>query len=160
MYISSSTVTLTSCTFNSNNAVRRVVYVVWLMLQFLTSLFLSLFLSVAIRMCVKWRCCAGRLADVARTNLCISFSVLSVDFSKCVKRRRCSGRFADANNTNLFFLVSVVSFDFSLYVKCRRFSYRFLILQVLKSPCPFFLSISECAYSVDVDQRLADVVNS
>ncbi len=79
MYISSSTVTLTSCTFTSNTAVRCYVQFGCLMLQTLTSLFLSLFCrSVDFRMCVNCRRCLGQLPDVENTNLSlpVSFSNL------------------------------------------------------------------------------------
>ena len=79
MRIYSSTVTLTSCTFTSNTAVRCVVLVGWLMLQILTSLFLSLFCrSVDFRECVNCRRCSGLSPDVANTNLSFSVSFLSV----------------------------------------------------------------------------------
>ena len=87
MYIFSSTVTLTSCTFTSNTAVRRVVQVGCLMLQILTSLFLSLFCrSVDFRLCVNCRRCSGRLADLANTNLSLPVSLLSVGRFQTVRK--------------------------------------------------------------------------
>ena len=87
MCIFSSTVTLTSCTFTSNTAVRSVVQVGCLVLQILTSLFLSLFCrSVDFRMCVNSRSCSGRLPDVANTNLSLPVSLLSVGRFQSVRK--------------------------------------------------------------------------
>ncbi len=87
MYISDSTVTLTSCFFTSNTAVRSNVQVEWPMMQILNSLFLPLFCrSVNFRECVDCRRCSCRLPDDANTKRCLPVSLLSVGRLQVVRK--------------------------------------------------------------------------